>query len=170
MSGSIKVAWVMRGSRQSMSRTGIPPLPAPTCTRCAMDLPLTISKPYPQPDGSHFPPSGCGYGSKNLSSFRLRQRPFAGFVPDFVTRQPTPRCLDGKDTRKPGWVPPARHPGTSLSPKAQRLAFEQMGAMLERCENPDLGRHRGITRHQPRFQLVNVMSGLQTVTQHQTGT
>src|SRR5260370_40704481 len=126
MSGSIRVTWVMRGSRQSMSKTGIPPLPAPTCTRCAMDCPSTPDQTRRQGEGEtrrqdgrvteayslSFSLSPCLLVS--LSLFRLRQRPLARLVPDLIAGQPAPGCLNSEDAGKPGGIPPAGHPCTPL--------------------------------------------------------
>src|SRR5262245_12728619 len=48
---------------------------------------------------------------------RLRQRPFARFVPDFVAGQPAPRGLDGEDAGELRRVPPTAIAGRTLPPQ-----------------------------------------------------
>src|SRR5262245_24208153 len=61
----------------------------------------------------------------------FRQRPFAGFVPDLITREPAPRSLHGEYGSVFGGVPAAGGAGRALPPHAQRLAFEQMRAVFQ---------------------------------------
>src|SRR5438046_2436554 len=101
-----------------MSRTVMPPEPAPTWKRW--------DKVYP--------------------SARFGHWPIAGFVPDFVARQPTPGRLYREDARVLGRVPAARLPVAALPPHAQDLPFQQMWADLERRHHDRLGRHTRIAR------------------------
>src|SRR5687768_5953135 len=92
-------------SRDTMSRTGMPPLPAPTWKTCDTETPR------------------LGYRRRNWRlSLRLGQRPFSGIVPDLVAREPAPARLHGKNAGVAGRVPAARMPGAPLPPHAQGLA------------------------------------------------
>src|SRR5260370_16169057 len=158
-SGSTRVSRVTRVSRQTMSRTGMPPLPAPTWNRWAMAHPVGCRLQLRPPRGEA--------ASDKTKLLRLRQRPFAGLVPDLVAGEPAPGCLDGEDTREAGRVPAAGRARAALTPQTKGLALEQVGAVLERRHDARLGRHGREARRQPRLQVVNVMPGLQRVAQDQ---
>src|SRR5436190_9883496 len=166
MSGSTRVTRVTRPSRQTMSSTGIPPLPAPTWNRWATRTPPgrqeggrrntrkheTYEKRYKAGrrkkaglvavSFSFFcPPSLSSFvyfvfscvssSARILLLLRLRQRPFAGLVPDLVARQPAPGGLDGEDAGEARRVPPAAGARAALPPQAQRLPFEQVRAVTQ---------------------------------------
>src|SRR5437667_9114040 len=103
----MSVTRVIRGSRQTRSRTGMPPLPAPTWIRCAIGILRTIARAR----------------NGKPRSFRLGKRPFAGFVPDFVARQPAPRSLDRERTGETRRVPAAGHACAPLAPQTKGLAL-----------------------------------------------
>src|SRR4051812_25927651 len=111
------VTAVMRGSRQTRSRTGIPPLPTPTWKRAVMGRSL-------------------GFGN----------RPVAGVVPDLVAGEPAPRRLDREDARELGGVPAARLPGAALLPQTHGLSGEQMRTVLDRRDDPRLGGRGRVAR------------------------
>src|SRR5690348_5882068 len=125
----MSVTAVTRGSRQTLSRTGIPPEPAPTWSRWATTNLLARPDAKPQ----------AAYGS-----FRLRQRPFAGLVPDLVTGQPAPGGLQGEHTGEPRRVPAAGGARAALPSQTEGLALEQVGAVLQRRQDAGFRRHRGI--------------------------
>src|SRR2546423_15554106 len=107
MSGSMSVTPVMRGSRQTRSSTGIPPLPAPTCSKCAMGPSFERMKDEPEQLITEPPFIHPSSFIVHPSLLRLGQRPLAGLVPDFIARQPAPGGLDGEDASEAGRVPAA---------------------------------------------------------------
>src|SRR5262245_53400584 len=129
----------MRSSRAIASRTGMPPLPAPTWKTWATCRP----------------------------SSSLGDGPFTGLVPDLVARQPAPRGLDGEDAGEAGGVPAAEGAGAALAPQAQGLALEKMRAVLQRRLDARLGRHRRVAGHQACLQFVDVVPRLEGVLEDQ---
>src|SRR5262245_40100986 len=138
----------MRGSRPTMSRTVMPPLPAPTCTRCANEMLL------------------CS--TAGVASFRFGERPFTGLVPDLVTREPAPGSLHREHARVFRRIPAAGLPVASLSPHAQDLSFEQMRARYERGQDLRLRRLAWIVRRQARLQMIDIVHRLETIAKEQS--
>src|SRR5262245_27489291 len=100
-----------------------------------------------------------------LSSFRLRQRPLPGLVPDLIAGQPPPRGLDGEDAGELRRVPPATVPRRALPPQAQRLPFEQVRAVPQRGDDAGLGGNGRVAGVEPGLQRVDVVARLQAVAQ-----
>src|SRR5262245_32831797 len=104
-----------------MSRTGIPPLPAPTWRMWAITSILRVAATRsgallrgsaPQGERSS---GGALHCASRLHAWLLRlgQRPFAGLVPDFVARQPAPRRLNREHTGELRRVPSTRRTGAA---------------------------------------------------------
>src|SRR3981081_1289547 len=100
----MSVTRAIRGSRQTMSRTGIPPLPAPTWSRCATSIlefkptgeTAENAEEYKKEKQKPLIGSLPGFGTISfvflcvlcgeIALFRLGNGPFAGFVPYFIAR------------------------------------------------------------------------------------
>src|SRR3954453_16673518 len=120
-----------------MSRTGMPPEPAPTWNIWAIDHPLPEEGQRREDRGKRndlrlrvgwYLPSVLCPPSSVLCSLGFRQRPLAGLVPDLVAGQPAPGGLGGEDAGELRRVPAAGGPRRALPPQAEGLALQQVRA------------------------------------------